>query len=165
LRNPSGVQKDVMKIIHCATGEATTAIKDPMMGQRKLAANVYSLHSFRHTFVSFCANAGVPLAVVAEIVGHGNPAMTEHYSHISTAAKQEAINALPFLKEIPMSTETPGLTDVADATEDDGVIDVTANIVVESPAPDPLSELRQQAIEGIKKAKKRTLQKNLALLG
>ena len=88
--------------------------------------------------------------------------MTEHYSHISTAAKQEAINALPFLKEIPMSTETPGPTDVAEAAED-GVIDVTANIVVEP--PDPLAELRQQAIEGIKKAKKRTLQKILALLG
>ena len=48
--------------------------------------------------------------------------MTEHYSHISTAAKQEAINALPFLKEIPMSTETPRPADVADAAEDDGVI-------------------------------------------
>ena len=162
-RNPSGVQKDVMKIIHCATGEETTASKDRLQGQRKLAANVYSLHSFRHTFVSFCANAGVPLAVVAEIVGHGNPAMTEHYSHISTAAKQEAINALPFLKEIPMSTETPGPAEAADATADEGVIDVTANIIVES--PDPLAEMRQKAIEGIQKARKRTLQKILALLG
>ena len=94
-RNPSCVQKDVMKIIHCATGEETTASKDRLQGQRKLAANIYSLHSFRHTFVSFCANAGVPLAVVAEIVGHGNPAMTEHYSHISTESKRSAIMALP----------------------------------------------------------------------
>jgi len=94
-RNPSGIQKDVMKIIRYATGMATTANKDRSRGQRKLAANVYSLHSFRHTFVSFCANAGVPLAVVAEIVGHGNPAMTEHYSHISTESKREAIKALP----------------------------------------------------------------------
>ena len=94
-RNPSGIQKDVMKIIRYATGMATTANKNRSHGQRKLAANVYSLHSFRHTFVSFCANAGVPLAVVAEIVGHGNPAMTEHYSHISTESKREAIRALP----------------------------------------------------------------------
>ena len=83
-----------MKIIHCATGEETTASKDRLQGQRKLAANIYSLHSFRHTFVSFCANTGVPLAVVAEIVGHGNPAMTEHYSHISTESKRSAIMAL-----------------------------------------------------------------------
>ena len=32
---------------------------------------------------------------VAEIVGYGSPAMTEHYSRISTAAKLEVIKALP----------------------------------------------------------------------
>ena len=94
-RNHTGIQKDVMKIIRCATGEETKASKDHLQGKRKLAANVYSLHSFRHTFVSFCANAGVPLAVVAEIIGHGNPIMTEHYSHISTESKRNAIMALP----------------------------------------------------------------------
>ena len=94
-RNPSGVQGDVMKIIHCATGLKTTAAASATFGRRKMAANAYSLHSFRHTFVSFCANAGVPLAVVAEIVGHGNPAMTRHYSHITTEAKRGAIDALP----------------------------------------------------------------------
>ena len=96
-RNPSGVQKDTMKIIHCATGLETTAAASETYGRRKLAANAYSLHSFRHTFVSFCANAGVPLAIVAEIVGHGNPAMTRHYSHITTEAKRGAIAALPML--------------------------------------------------------------------
>lgn len=62
-----------------------------------MSANAYGLHSFRHTFVSFCANAGVPLAVVSEIVGHGNPAMTRHYSHISIESKQTAISSLPQL--------------------------------------------------------------------
>ena len=95
LRNHYGVQKDVMRIIRCATGLDTTAAVSDTFGRRKLAANAYSLHSFRHTFVSFCANAGVPLAVVAEIVGHGNPAMTRHYSHITTDAKRGAIDALP----------------------------------------------------------------------
>lgn len=91
--NPSGIQKDVMKIIRCATGLSTTAATAP--GRRKLAANQYSLHSFRHTFVSFCANAGVPGAVVTEIVGHGSQAVTRHYTHISEKAKIEAIAALP----------------------------------------------------------------------
>jgi hypothetical protein len=85
-----------MKIIRCATGLETTSSET--IGRRKLAANAYSLHSFRHTFVSFCANAGVPLAIVAEIVGHGNPAMTRHYSHITTEAKRGAIAALPILE-------------------------------------------------------------------
>lgn len=103
-RNATGVQKDVMKIIRCATGlETTVKAKGE---RRKYKVNAYSLHSFRHTFVSFCANAGVPLAIVAEIVGHGNPAMTRHYSHISDVAKSEAINALPvFAVNVPVSSE------------------------------------------------------------
>ncbi len=91
--NHSGVQKDVMRIIHYATGLAVTD-KNPK-GRRKLAANVYSLHSFRHSFISFCANAGVPESVVADVVGHDNPIMTRHYTHINEKAKREAIAALP----------------------------------------------------------------------
>ena len=101
--NPSGIQKDVMKIIQCATGLETTAKE--FFGRRKLAANAYSLHSFRHSFVSFCANAGVPLAVVAEIIGHGNPAMTRHYSHITTESKQVAIETLPQLQSFDQNSE------------------------------------------------------------
>ena len=132
-RNHTGIQKDVMKIIHCATGEETTADKGCLPGQRKLAANIYSLHSFRHTFVSFCANAGVPLAVVAEIVGHGNPAMTEHYSHISTESKMSAIEALP-------SFSTP-----ASQGQDDVVID------------EPLSLQRKAIADALEKADSKVL--------
>jgi len=94
--NSCNIQKDVMKIIRCATGLETTGQKKTM--QRVKNPNLYSLHSFRHTFVSFCANAGVPLDVVASIVGHGSVAMTRHYAHISDAAKSKAIDALPVLK-------------------------------------------------------------------
>ena len=83
--NPWGIQKDTMKIIRCATGLETMGQKSG--GHRIKNPNLYSLHSFRHTFVSFCANAGVPLDVVASIVGHGSVAMTRHYAHISDAAK------------------------------------------------------------------------------
>jgi integrase len=100
--NPSGIQKDVMKVIRCATGLKTSTDKTP--GKRILKANLYSLHSFRHTFVSFCANAGVSLDVVAEVVGHGSPIMTRHYAHISSQAKQAIINALPAQ---PQSSEKP----------------------------------------------------------
>jgi len=55
----------------------------------------YSMHSFRHTFVSFCANSGVPLSVVQAIVGHSNPSMTRHYTHIGLESAKKAINALP----------------------------------------------------------------------
>ncbi len=104
-RNPGGVQEDVMKIIHCATGCETTASQ---RGEHRVhKANRYSLHSFRHTFVSFCANAGVPLDVVASIVGHGSTAMTRHYAHISDEAKGKAIGALPVLESAQEEVHDP----------------------------------------------------------
>ena len=52
-------------------------------------------HSLRHTFVSLCANAGVPLHIVQAIVGHTNAAMTAHYFHVSDDALRGAVSALP----------------------------------------------------------------------
>ena len=103
--NPSGIQKDVMKIIRCATGLETTGKK--RTAHRVRNPNRYSLHSFRHTFVSFCANAGVPLDVVASIVGHGSTAMTRHYAHISDEAKGKAIGALPVLESAQEEVHDP----------------------------------------------------------
>ncbi len=103
--NPSGIQKDVMKIIRCATGLETTGKK--RTAHRVRNPNRYSLHSFRHTFVSFCANAGVPLDVVASIVGHGSTAMTRHYAHISDEAKGKAIEALPVLETAQEEVHDP----------------------------------------------------------
>ena len=103
--NHFGIQKDVMKIIRFATGLETTGKKNRV--QRALNPNLYSLHSFRHTFVSFCANAGVPLDVVASIVGHGSVAMTRHYAHISDSAKDKAIQALPVLSFSDSSSNDP----------------------------------------------------------
>ena len=47
-------------------------------------------HSLRHTYVSLQAERGTPLAVVQAIVGHGNPAMTRHYTHIGEQAAKDA---------------------------------------------------------------------------
>ena len=54
-----------------------------------------TFHSLRHTFVSFAANAGVPLPVVASIVGHTSTAMTRHYYHESIDALRAAVAAVP----------------------------------------------------------------------
>ncbi len=121
-RSPSGVQDDVQKIIHCATGEAVTA--ESCSGHRVYRANRYSLHSFRHTFVSFCANAGVPLDVVATIVGHGNPAMTRHYAHITNEAKKQAIATLPVLSQ-PIG-ETPARQQLLELLQ--GLFDASRSI-------------------------------------
>ena len=56
-----------------------------------------SFHSLRHTFVSLSANAGVPLHVVQNIVGHESTAMTRHYYHESVNSLRNAVNAIPAL--------------------------------------------------------------------
>ena len=56
-----------------------------------------TFHSLRHSFVSFAANAGVPLHVVQSIVGHESTAMTRHYYHENIAALKSAVAAIPTL--------------------------------------------------------------------
>ena len=69
-------------------------------------------HSLRHSFVSLCANAGVPLAAVQAIVGHSSPAMTRHYSHLGIEAARGAVAALP---AVTMEAEATPLATPADA--------------------------------------------------
>ena len=56
-----------------------------------------TFHSLRHTFVSFAANAGVPLHIVQSIVGHESTAMTRHYYHENLDALKSAVAAIPAL--------------------------------------------------------------------
>jgi integrase len=76
--------------------------------------NVYGFHSFRHSFVSFCAKAGVPMPVVQSIVGHGSPAITRHYVHIGEGAARQAINALPQGENTPEKTDRQKLKEIFD---------------------------------------------------
>ncbi|MDF7799334.1 site-specific integrase [Pontiellaceae bacterium B1224] len=61
----------------------------------KRAVVEVGFHSLRHTFVSLQAESGTPQAVVQAIVGHGNPAMTRHYTHIGEEAAKQAALAMP----------------------------------------------------------------------
>ena len=67
---------------------------------RRSATPDATFHSLRHTFVSFSANAGVPLPVVASIVGHTSTAMTRHYYHENEDALRAAVSAIPSLEEL-----------------------------------------------------------------
>jgi integrase len=55
------------------------------------------LHSFRHYFVSACANGGVPERVVMEWVGHADSAMVRHYFHLHDEEAQRRMNGLNLL--------------------------------------------------------------------
>jgi integrase len=61
----------------------------------KRAVIEVGFHSLRHTFVSVCRENNVPLAVVESIVGHSNPSMTRHYTHVGELAAGLAVAALP----------------------------------------------------------------------
>jgi len=61
---------------------------------RKKAVTVYGFHSLRHSFVSHCAEAGVPRAVVSSIVGADADVVGEYYTHVGTEAQQMAISAI-----------------------------------------------------------------------
>jgi integrase len=52
-------------------------------------------HSLRHTFVSLCHDGDAPVAVVQSLVGHSNPAMTRHYTHVGELAAGRAVALLP----------------------------------------------------------------------
>ena len=77
-----------------ACGIATTR-KDEK-GRQVIVAG---FHSLRHTWVSIQAMRGTPQAVIMAMVGHSNPAMTEHYTHVSFDAARQAARELPAFTE------------------------------------------------------------------
>ena len=72
----------------------TTSVK---IEGRKHRTPEATFHSLRHTFVSLSANAGVPLTIIASIVGHESTAMTRHYYHENEEALRRAVAAIPSL--------------------------------------------------------------------
>ncbi len=100
------------------TGMIEVEGKDGKMVKRhsgKRAVVEVGFHSLRHTFVSLCREANAPLAVVEAIVGHANPAMTRHYTHVGDAAATSAVAALPSLGFID-TPETAALPATTNAT-------------------------------------------------
>lgn len=51
-------------------------------------------HDLRHTTASMLINAGVPLEVVGEILGHANLATTQRYAHLSQGTLRKAMQKL-----------------------------------------------------------------------
>ena len=93
-RGMSKIQHRLGKIFHNAG--IVTSVK---IEGRKFKAPDAGFHSLRHTFVSLSANAGVPLHIVQEIVGHESNAMTRHYFHENIVALQQAVEAIPSISE------------------------------------------------------------------
>ncbi|MEI7901668.1 MAG: tyrosine-type recombinase/integrase [bacterium] len=98
--------KDVARLFQ-SCGIQTTAT---VVGSKRNRADC-GFHSLRHTFVSLCAAGGVSQSVVQSLVGHGSPAMTQHYTHIGLETAQRAVASLPDV------IQAKGLPEAANATE------------------------------------------------
>lgn len=72
-------------------------------------------HDLRHSYITRAAEAGVPLMVIQEQVGHMSVAMTRLYCHISQAIVHKAARLIE--EQNPDLLSQLGLPDVVDNTE------------------------------------------------
>ena len=83
------VNIDVLRVIRWIGLEPSVDVP-----RRDKKMTVYGFHSLRHSFCSFCAEAGVPKAVLLSILGTESDIADKYYTHVGDAAQREAINAI-----------------------------------------------------------------------
>ena len=83
------VNIDVLRVIRWIGLEPSVSVPG-----RNKKVTVYGFHSLRHSFASFCAEAGVPEATVISILGAGSEIVTKYYTHVGHEAQQQAIAAV-----------------------------------------------------------------------
>ena len=83
------VDLDVLRVIRWIGLEPSVDVPG-----RNKKMTVYGFHSLRHSFCSFCAEAGVPKAVLLSILGTQSDIADKYYTHVGDAAQRDAINAI-----------------------------------------------------------------------
>jgi len=83
------VNIDVMRVIRWIGVETSVAVEG-----RKKKTTVLGFHSLRHSFASFCAEAGIPKAVVVSILGADSSIIDRFYTHVGEEAQQAAMDAI-----------------------------------------------------------------------
>jgi integrase len=54
----------------------------------------WTFHSLRHTFATWCAEAGVPIRTLMGLMGHSNVETTLRYAKVTDQARYDAISAI-----------------------------------------------------------------------
>jgi integrase len=94
-------------------------------GTGKRAVVEVGFHSLRHTYVSLHAERGTPAAIIQGNVGHGSPAMTAHYTHISDKAAVKVAKVLDFNESnIKTNQERLKLQELIESVPDDKIKDI-----------------------------------------
>ena len=83
------VNIDLLRVIRWIGLEPSVSVPG-----RDKKVTVYGFHSLRHSFASYCAEAGVPQATVISILGADSEIVTKYYTHVGTEAQQQAISAV-----------------------------------------------------------------------
>ncbi|MBR5584359.1 MAG: tyrosine-type recombinase/integrase, partial [Lachnospiraceae bacterium] len=83
------VNLDVLRVIRWIGLEPSVAVPG-----RNKKMTVYGFHSLRPSFCSFCAEAGIPKAVLLSILGTDGDIADKYYTHIGEEAQREAIEAV-----------------------------------------------------------------------
>ena len=83
------VNIDVLRVIRWIGLEPSISVPG-----RNKKMTVYGFHSLRHSFASFCAEAGVPKAVLLSILGTDSDIADKYCTHVGEDAQLLAINAI-----------------------------------------------------------------------
>lgn len=83
------VNIDMLQVIRWIGLEPSVAVPG-----RDKKVTVYDFHSLRHSFASYCAEAGVPQATVVSILGADSEIVSKFYTHVGDEAQQQAIAAI-----------------------------------------------------------------------
>ena len=83
------VDVDVLRVIRWIGVETSVKVEG-----RQKAVNQYGFHSFRHSFVSFCAKKGIPRSVVQSFIGDDCEIIDKYYTHVDEESQKQAIAAI-----------------------------------------------------------------------
>ena len=129
------LSKKITRFLAAKCGIETSKKTD--VGKRKHP--VVTAHSFRHTFVSKAANAGIPFAIVQSVVGHSTAKQCRHYFHENDDATLRAFAAFPVQSA---TTPAPALPDKSAAA---AVIE--AEVIEQTDATTATADTRRAALD------------------
>lgn len=92
------VNIDVMRVIRWIGVETSIAVPG-----RARKVTIRGFHSLRHSFASFCAEAGVPKAIVVSILGADSSIIDKFYVHVGEEAQLKALEAISGTSSTPLA--------------------------------------------------------------
>lgn len=92
------VNLDVLEVIRWIGLEPSVSVPG-----RKKKMTVYGFHSLRHSFCSFCAEAGISKAVLLSILGTESEIADKYYTHVGNSLQEQAIHQMFNDEKEPLS--------------------------------------------------------------